>query len=214
MKNSIWLEKYVKEVQGKRNKSGQNKKVILIVIPVMMVLFMVAAMAGSGAMDSQMMGGMLMMLGVFAFIMLFAIIMISKGKKVDAAKGTRENVMALLKTDEDVDYFDQQMNSAPIKALKIGANTTVFLTMDYVGMSFLYLGDLQYRFARRKDIAALDYCKTSSAGANPMKASYFFDVKDAQNKKLLGEVAETGELLEQLIALLQEAQPNLVVTKK
>lgn len=214
MKNSIWLDNYVKDVQGKRNKSGQNKKVILIIIPVMMVLFMVAAMAGSGEMDPQVMSGMLTMLGVFAFVMLFAIIMIGKGKKIDAAKGTRENVLALLKTDEDVDYFDQQMNSAPIREVKIGTAAKMFLTMDYVGVSFLYLGDLQYRFARRTDIATIEYSRTSSTGANPMKASYIFDVKDQRNERVLREVAETGTQLEQVIELLKEVQPNLVVIKK
>ena len=214
MKQSIWLQNYEKEVQGKRNKSNQNKKVIFIIIPIMLIIFIAAAMANGGMDDPQAQGGMMAMIGVFAVIMLFVIIMVSKGKKIDAAKGTRENVLSLLKTDEDVDYFDQQMSTAPIREEKIATERKVFLTMDYVGMKYFYVGDQQYRFARRKDIAGLDFCKTSSTGANPMRASYFFDVKGTGNEKLLSGVAETGKTLEKLEALLKEVNPDLVVTKK
>lgn len=214
MKESIWLQKYEKEVCGKRGKSNQNKKVIFIILPIMLLLALGAAMANGAAEDPQARSGMMVMVAVFVFIMVFVIIMLSKGKKIDAAKGTRENVKALLKTDEDVDYFDQQMNSAPIMEEKIALGSTVFLTLDYVGMSFLYLGDLQYRFARKGDIASLHYCKTASTGSNPLRASYFFDVKNAENEVLLHGTAETGEQLSKMEAILRIAQPNLNVVKK
>lgn len=213
MKQSVWLQDYEKEVNGKRQKSNQGKKVTFIIIPVMMVLVIAAALANGAAEDPQAKSGMLFMVVIFAFIMIFAMVMIGKGKKIDAAKGTREDVLQLLKTDEDVDCFDLQMGKKPDMEEKIAVETSVFLTTDYVGKKFMYLGDLQYRFARRKDIAALDYCKTAGAGANPLKASYFFDVKDAGNKKVLGGIAETKEQLERLETLLKEANPNLVVTK-
>lgn len=214
MKNSIWLQQYEKEVNDKRQKSNQGKKVIFIIIPIMALLCIAAALANGGAADPQAKNGMMFTVITFAFIMIFAMIMANKGKKMDVTKETRENVLALLKTDEDVDCFDRQMKGMPVMEEKIAAETTVFLTTDYVGMRFLYLGNLQYRFARRNDITALDYCKTASAGANPLKASYFFDVKDAGNEKLLGGTAETGSQLEKLEALLKAANPNLVVTKK
>ena len=115
---------------------------------------------------------------------------------------------------DEVEQFDRQMQSQPIMQIKTDITETMFLTMDYVGMKYFYVGDQQYRFARRKDIAGLDFCKTSSTGANPMRASYFFDVKGTGNEKLLSGVAETGKTLEKLEALLKEVNPDLVVTKK
>ena len=214
MKESVWLQKYEKEVKTKRDKSNQSKKVIFIIIPVMLLLCVVAAMANGGMNDSQSRNGILCMVGVFVFIMIFVIIMTSKGKKIDATKKTRENVLSLLKTDKDVDYFDQQMNASPVMEVKVYTETTVFLTIDYVGMRFLINGDLQYRFARRNDVAALDYCKTASAGANPMRASYFFDIKNVRNEIMLQGTAETGEKLGKLEEMLRVVQPNLVVTNK
>lgn len=206
MKESIWLKKYESEVYEKRGKSNQNKKVIFIILPVMLLLFLVAAMAGGGATDPQTQAGMMAMVGVFAGIMVFAIIMVSIGKKKDVAKGTRENVLELLKTDEDVDFFDQQMNTAPIMEVKIATETTVFLTMDYVGKKYMLEGNLQYRFIRRSDVVYFNHCKTSSAGANPLRASYFFDIQNADKKVVLNGLAETGTQLEQLRELLNVAK--------
>ena len=106
------------------------------------------------------------------------------------------------------------MSSAPIMEEKIALGSTVFLTMDYVGITFLFHGDLQYRFARKGDIASLHYSKTKSTGANPFRASYFFDVKNANNEVLLHGTAETGEQLGKMEAILKTAQPNLAVVNK
>ncbi|MBQ4067831.1 MAG: hypothetical protein IJC76_01135 [Lachnospiraceae bacterium] len=212
MKESIWLKKYSDEVQGKRDANGKSKAVILILIPIMMFGLMFAGLAGSGTMDAQMIKGMGAMFGVFVVIMLFIIILISKGKKVDAAKGTRENVLSLLRNDEEVDAFDEQMSIAPIKEVEIDVNTNFFLTADYIGSEFLALGDLQYRFARREDVFGVNYHKTTSN--TPMRAAYFFDIVNKNNEKLFGSFAESSTKLDMVVDILKEVNDNLVVTKK
>lgn len=66
MKKSIWFQEYEKEVQGKRKKSNQGKKVALFVPPVMLVLVMVAVLANGGATDPQARTGMLCMLDLIS----------------------------------------------------------------------------------------------------------------------------------------------------
>lgn len=209
MKKSLWLQSYEKEVSTKRNKSNQNKKLILIIIPLMLLVFLIPAFANGAAADPQAQGGMVALVLVFAVIMLFAIIMIRIGKKKDVASQTRKNVMSLLKNDADVERFDQQMSAGPIKEVTISSETSVFLTEDYVGQKYMLGGDLQYRFIRRNDIASFHRAKTTSTTANPLKAAYFFDIRDCNQQVIFNGLADSGKQLEELFALLQLAQPNI-----
>lgn len=211
MKKSIWLERYEKEVNGKRNESNQKKKVIFIIIPVMMLLMLLPSLL-SGNLDSQAKTGMLVMVGVFVFVMLFVVLLLGKSKNIDAAKGTRENLMKLLHTDDQVDEFDQQMSMEPVEKIKIGATSDVIITQDYIGITSLHLGDLQYRFARISEIKAIDYAKTSSVGGNPVLASYYFDIKNDQDIIMVQGLAETMKPLEQVIEALKKVQSDIIVT--
>lgn len=213
MKTSKWLQQYEKEVSGKRNKSNNNKKIIIFIIPAMFILAMIPALT-NGSIDAQTQTGIYAMVGVFVFIMVFVIFMMSKGKKIDAAKETRENVTALLQTNEQIERFDAQMSRSPLMEVVISNVSKIFVTEDYVGMTYLHLGDLQYHFENRSNIAGIDYTKTASMGANPARASYFFDVKNANNQELFGSAADTGEQLEQMIALMRNINPNLIITEK
>ena len=56
-------------------------------------------------------------------------------------KQTRENVQALLRSDEEVDEFDAQMSQTPIKEVKISMDTTMFLTQDYFGKKYVNMGN-------------------------------------------------------------------------
>ena len=146
----------------------------------------------------------------------FAIILLGRSKRVDAIKGTGENVRALFKSDDEVDRFDEQMQSSPLMSEQMFTeyNITVFLTTDYVGMKFLLLDEVQYRFAHRNDIAVLEISKASRGIAGSQGTSYFFNVKNAKNKLLMGGYTEKYERIEKLEVLLRTAQPNLAITKK
>lgn len=214
MKKSIWLENYEKEVRGKKAQSDQGKKIIFIIIPVMLILLIIAAMANGGMSDPQAKSGLLFTVGVFAFIMVFVVVILSKSKKIDVAKKTRDNVLALFKTDDDVDLFDQQMSTRPIMEVKIGIETDVFLTIDYVSKKYMFNGNVQYYFVRRSEIGTFDFCRTSSAGVNPLRASYTFDIRNGEKKVIMNGIVETGEQLDQLIELIKAAQPGVSVVKK
>ena len=207
MRESTWLKKYEEEVSGKRNKSMQSKKIIFIIIPVMMLVFMGLAMMNGGSADVEATNAMMPMIAVFAAIMVFVLIMVSIGKKKDVTKTTRDNVNALLRNDMEVDAFDQQMSQAPLKEIKINDTCKVFMTQDYVGTSSIAMGDLTYFFVRREDIAYYRSSKTKSTTANPLKAAYFYDICDMNKKKMTGGLADTREQFEELVGLLKEAQP-------
>ena len=44
---------------------------------------------------------------------------------------------------------------------------------DYLGKKYMAGGHFMYSFIRRSDIAAMNYCKTASTTANPLRAAYF-----------------------------------------
>ena len=155
-KESTWLKNYEHEVNGKRQASNSKKKVILIIVPLMMLLCLgLAAMnrntpaAQNAAAQGQ--NAVMYIVPTFAVLMVFILIMLAVGKKKDVTKFTRENVKSLLRTDEEVDAFDQQMSETPIREVKINSTSTVFLTPDYVGQKGLSsTSDLTYAFMRRK----------------------------------------------------------------
>ena len=209
MRESVWLKKHVEEVQGKRDQSAQKKKVMLILLPMMFGLFFIAIIASAGeAMASEIRTAMIVMLAVFAGVMVMVILLLGKSKKIDATKGTRENVTAILKTDEDVEFFDMEMSQKPLKEVWLSGVSKFFVTQNYIGVKFMYLGDEQYRFAKKTEVTGFAYCKTKGV------KEIFFDVLNYNNEKIFGESATSMNQINEIITLLQEFQPNLTVNKK
>ena len=209
MRESVWLKKHVEEVQGKRDQSAQKKKIMLILLPMMFGLFFIAIMASAGeAMASEIRTAMIVMLAVFAGVMVMVILLLGKAKKIDATKGTRENVTAMLKTDEDVEFFDMEMSQKPLKEVWLSGVSKFFVTQNYIGVKFMYLGDEQYRFAKKTEVTGFAYCKTKGV------KEIFFDVLNYNNEKIFGESATSMNQINEIITLLQEFQPNLTVNKK
>lgn len=209
MRESVWLKKHVEEVQGKRDQSAQKKKVMLILLPMMFGLFFIAIIASAGeAMASEIRTAMIVMLAVFAGVMVMVILLLGKAKKIDATKGTRENVTVMLKTDEDVEFFDMEMSQKPLKEVWLSGVSKFFVTQNYIGVKFMYLGDEQYRFAKKTEVTGFAYCKTKGV------KEIFFDVLNYNNEKIFGESATSMNQINEIITLLQEFQPNLTVNKK
>lgn len=209
MKESKWLKEYEKEVKDKREASNKNKKVILIIIPIMMLLFVGAAMLNSDIATAQGQESIGFIAVIFIVIMIFAIVMISVGKKKDVTKKTRENVMSLLRGDEEVDSFDQQMSVVPIKEVKVSNTTTIFLTQDYIGKKYIDMGDFKYSFIHRNEIVSYNYAKTASTTGNPINAAFFFDIRDSKKKVIMNGLADSGSQLAELEELLRIAQPTI-----
>ena len=197
MRESVWLKKHVEEVQGKRDQSAQKKKVMLILLPMMFGLFFIAIIASAGeAMASEIRTAMIVMLAVFAGVMVMVILLLGKAKKIDATKGTRENVTAILKTDEDVEFFDMEMSQKPLKEVWLSGVSKFFVTQNYIGVKFMYLGDEQYRFAKKTEVTGFAYCKTKGV------KEIFFDVLNYNNEKIFGESATSMNQINEIIYLV------------
>ena len=206
MKESVWLKKHVEEVQGKRDQSAQKKKVMLILLPMMFGLFFIAIIASAGeAMASEIRTAMIVMLAVFAGVMVMVILLLGKAKKIDATKGTRESGAKMLKTDEDVEIFDAEMSQKPLNEVWLTGVSKFFVTANYIGVKFMYLGDEQYRFAKKTDVTQFAYSQTKGV------KEIFFDVFNENNEKMFGESATSMNQINEIIALLQTAQPSLTV---
>ncbi len=214
MRESQWLKEYERVQKEKRQGSNQKKKVIFIILPIMLLLFTVPALMNGGMSDPQVRNGMLGMVVVFVGIFLFVVLMLSIGKKKDVTKSTRNSVKEVLKTDEDVALFDAQMNAAPLKVINIAVGSDAILTKDFFARMYNDCGDLKYRFARNEDIVSLHYKKTGSTTANPLKAAYFFDLRDAKNNVIMNGLADSGSQLAELENLLKVANPELIVKKE
>lgn len=214
MKKSIWLEKYEEQTKAKRDQSMKGKNIVFIVLPIMFAIIIIAAIAGGAMSTPEGRGGMIGMIVLFAVIILFVVLVKSKANKKDVTKFTRDCVNSLLETDDEVEQFDRQMQSQPIMQIKTDITETMFLTMDYVGKSSTYGGDLKYLFIKRNDIVSLNYCKMASTTANPLKASYAYDICNSQNKVIMNGIASSMQVFEEIEELIKTARPSVVVNKK
>ena len=206
MRESVWLKKHVDEVQGKRDQSSQKKKLMLILIPMMFGLMFIGIIASAGdAVSSEIRTAMIVMFGVFLAIMVMVILLLGKAKKIDATVGTRESVAKLLKTDEDVEFFDAEMSQKPVNAVWLTGVSNFFVTNNFIGVKFMYLGDEQYRFAKKADVTKFAYSQTKGV------KEIFFDVLNRDDEKILGSSATSKKQIDEIIALLQTANPSLTV---
>ena len=211
MKQSVWLQNYEQEVYAKRNASNQKKKIIPIIFILMMAFGLIAAISNGALNDPQARTGLLAFVGIFAFLMISVLILMKIGKKKDVAKYTRNEVMALFHSDYDVEQFDQEMNAAPLKELTINEGTTMFMTENYIGIKSMPCGDLRYSFIRKHDIASFHRKKTASTTGTPMKAAFFFDIRNHEQKVIMNGLADSGKQLEAIIDMLQTANPHITL---
>lgn len=211
MKQSVWLQNYEQEVYAKKNASNQKKKIIPIIFILMMAFGLIAAISNGALNDPQARTGLLAFVGIFAFLMIYVLILMKIGKKKDVAKYTRNEVMALFHSDYDVEQFDQEMNAAPLKELTINEGTTMFMTENYIGIKSMPCGDLRYSFIRKHDIASFHRKKTASTTGNPMKAAFFFDIRNHEQKVIMNGLADSGKQLEAIIDMLQTANPHITL---
>lgn len=211
MKQSVWLQNYEQEVYAKRNASNQKKKIIPIIFILMMAFGLIAAISNGALNDPQARTGLLAFVGIFAFLMIYVLILMKIGKKKDVAKYTRNEVMALFHSDYDVEQFDQEMNAAPLKELTINEGTTMFMTENYIGIKSMPCGDLRYSFIRKHDMASFHRKKNGSTTGNPMKAAFFFDIRNHEQKVIMNGLADSGKQLEAIIDMLQTANPHITL---
>lgn len=211
MKQSVWLQNYEQEVYAKRNASNQKKKIIPIIFILMMAFGLIAAISNGALNDPQARTGLLAFVGIFAFLMIYVLILMKIGKKKDVAKYTRNEVMALFHSDYDVEQFDQEMNAAPLKELTINEGTTMFMTENYIGIKSMPCGDLRYSFIHKHDMASFHRKKTGSTTGNPMKAAFFFDIRNHEQKVIMNGLADSGKQLEAIIDMLQTANPHITL---
>ena len=114
-------------------------------------------------------------------------------------------------------------SEAAQEAAAQGQNGSVFIVVTFAGIMLFYIlmlavgkkwlsatNDLQYTFVRRTDIAFFNSSKTKSASANPLRASYFFDIRNANIEVIMNGLAENSDLLTELKELLKLAQPAVV----
>ena len=206
MRESVWLKKHVDEVQGKRDQSAQKKKLMLILIPMMFGLMFIGVIASAGdAVASEVRTAMIAMFAVFLAVMVMVILLLGKAKKIDATVGTRESVAKLLETDEDVEFFDAEMSQKPVNAVWLTGVSNFFVTNNFIGVKFMYLGDEQYRFAKKADVTKFAYSQTKGV------KEIFFDVLNRDDEKILGSSATSKKQIDEIIALLQTANPSLTV---
>lgn len=53
------------------------------------------------------------------------------------------------------------------------------------------------------------YSKTASTTGNPLKAAYFFDIRNGQQKVIMNGLADSRTKLKELEELLHIAQPSI-----
>ncbi|MCR5440779.1 MAG: hypothetical protein K6E66_01590 [Lachnospiraceae bacterium] len=204
---SAWFSQYEKEVNGKRNASNGNKK-ILVIIPVLLIGAMIFMMIRNGALaDEQAKGGLYALIGIAVFIVLLVLILTGKGKKIDAAAVTRKDLDELLKTPEDAKEFDAQMGAAPAFKVENSKDEYIFATKDYFGSRFTYLGDLTYRFIKISDVTLLHAILYK-------KGSCDVEFRNGNGDVLLTWVADDKSKVDELKAAMPSINVELIPAKE
>ncbi|MCR4599869.1 MAG: hypothetical protein K5678_12675 [Acetatifactor sp.] len=183
---SSWFRAYEQEVNGLR-KASNDKKKILLIIPILLIGGMIALMIKNGSP----MGGIYFLGGIGAFIVIIMLVSFSKSKGIDAAAVTRKDLDVLLNTPEDAEEFDRQMKEKPSFQVMNQKNNYVFATKDYLGIEFPNLGDKTYRFIKLQDVCYLHSYKNPSGN---------FDVEfcDSYRKVLMRWTASSKKKIEEL----------------
>ena len=189
---SSWFRQYEQEVNGVRKQSNDKKKIVLI-IPILLIGGMIAMMIRNGAPK----GGIYLLCGIGAFIIVMVLIGTRKSKATDAAAITRKDLDELFDSPETAEEFDRQMKEAPLFQVMNQKNDYVFATKDYLGMQFPYLGDATYRFIRLSDVASIHSYQSS-----PSRPGFppHFDVEfcGPNRKPLMTWVADGQEKVDEI----------------
>ena len=199
---SAWFRQYDAEVNATK-KASNSKKYILIIIPLLLIGGAIAAMINNGALkNEQTKGGVYLLAGIGAFLILMVLILTAKTKKGDAADITRKDLDELFKTPQDAADFDVQMSETPKFTVSNRADEFIFATRDYIGTKFKFLGDVKYRFIRISDVAILHTLRNSSGSCD-------IEFRDSGNNVLLIWVAANEKKLAEVKAALATINLNL-----
>lgn len=208
MKKSEWLQNYENLTKELQNKSKSGKKVLLILLPILFLGMGAAVMASNNSPEVDLTPYLIGMGVIFVFIFLMALLLSLKTVKQDAAKGERENLAALLLTDEEVTEFDRQMAAAPLCDIQTDSTHHVLFTTDYIVSSFQINGMPHYRFTRCRDVAKNDYGAMHS-NERVLGRMFLMDLLDAQGKKILGLTVEGTKRMSELEEALKRYCPGI-----
>lgn len=200
--NSAWLKEYLKRTSGAKKKSNGNKKIILIIIPIMLAAVIGFMIYNGGLNDPQALNTIKILGIIAAVIFVFAIILIALGNKKNVTSRTEDCLNELIKTAEEAKDFDKQMAVNPVFKVEIDQLNYTAATRDYLYNRFSDMGNETYTFIRLKDIASLHYSPAKSKDI--LKKEFYVDWRDSSGKVLMnGRVTSPAKL----VSLQEGVQP-------
>ena len=200
--NSVWLKEYLKRTSGAKKKSNGNKKIILIIIPIMLAAVIGFMIYNGGLNDPQAVNTIKILGIIAAVIFVFAVIMIALGKKKNVTSRTEDNLNELFGSVEEVKDFDRQMAVNPVFKVEIDELNYTAATRDYLFKRFSDMGNETYTFIRLKDIDSLHY--TPAKTKDVLKKEFYVDWRDSSGKVLMnGRVTSSAKL----VSLQEGLQP-------
>lgn len=200
--NSVWLKEYLKRTSGAKKKSNGNKKIILIIIPIVLAALIGFMIYNGGLNDPQTMHTIKILGVIAAVIFVFAVIMIALGNKKNVTARTEDCLNELIKTADEAKDFDKQMAVKPIFKVEIDELNYTAATRDYLYNRFSDMGNETYTFIRLKDIASLHYSPAKSKDI--LKKEFYVDWRDSSGKVLMnGRVTSPAKL----VSLQEGVQP-------
>ena len=193
--NSKWLREYVKRTEAAHKKSGGNKWIIFIIIPVMIAGFIGITIANGDLNDPQTMNTVKILGIVGGAILLLGILMIAKGGKKNVTSRTVDNLNELLTSPEEVSAFDEQMSAPPVLLVENKVNGSFGATKDYFFHRFSDMGNDTYEFCRLSDIGSFN-CKGGKG--DMINRSYYVDIRDRSGNMLMHGSLESAKRVEML----------------
>ena len=190
--NSAWLQEYLKRTSGAKKKSNGNKKIILIIIPLMLAVGIGAIIYNGGLNDPQFLNTIKILACIAGAILVLAIILIAAGSKKNVTSRTEDNLNELIRSSGEAKDFDKQMSVNPVFKVEIDELNYFASTRDYLYKRFSDMGNETYTFVRLKDIDSLHY---SMAKVKGLKKEFYIDLRDGNGKVLMnGRVTSPAKL--------------------
>lgn len=206
---SRWLQQELDSLEEFTKKKGKSTPIAMIGIGIVFLLCMVAAIIyGQNNPDYEAGGICAFLGGMGVFLILMALLTLSKSKKNVGLPKLEKQLAELLTTPELVEEFDNEMLNAPLH--RMSGEPGISFTEHYLVDVFGNLGVKTYSFTRLEKIAMTKVsAMRDPSSIGRLSKIYDVDLCDANGKKLTGVTIHKRANMEEFDDALMRYCPGI-----
>lgn len=209
MKESIWLQNYLKAEKEKRDlwKGKWNREfkpciTILGIGCILTILYDLFLPVPNTSVELMTLAFIIIIPIAICFVILMCLLVMRLFHPRDFIKTTENEITALFKTDSDVEQFDREMSSEPVKEIDVGPRGVIFMTEHYFGIRKKEERYIKYNIICKKDIASMQAKNMKSSG-------YFLFIRNSEQKMLICITGLLNTTTDKLMDMLKAENPEI-----